>query len=354
MRGWGIPGATLRRVTAATSDMWREGPGGWAYEWSREAEAAERQGRWFQAAMCYGAAKFPCISTELQERSYAKQIECYSRASGDFPCRFQRLEIEVPYRDRTTLVCVHSFAPKTGTGLPLICLSGGVDTLKMELHKLALAIALLGRFRVAVIDMPGTGESAIALAGDAHVIYEGVLAKLHDAQKKGVWGVSFGGHWAAKLACLSAVDAAVDMGGPIGKKLFDDVPLPNGMAGIVANALGDEDLLAAPAAVRADLGAQFSLEKQGLLANRTSSPLLVFNGKSDPYIPVEDTMVFAGWRESLVWLFEDGDHCAANRIKRIVPAAVAWLRLSLHGDTAVNRLIASAATRVLPRRCNGP
>jgi len=285
MRSWGIPSSTLTRVEAAVDDMWREGPRGWAYEWRREGEAAERRGRWHRAAMCHGAAKFPCIVTALQERCYASQLECYAKAASAFPCSFQRLELDVPYRDGSTRVPVHLFAPRADSNLPLVCLSGGVDTLKVELHRLALTLALVGRFRVAAIDMPGTGESAIALAGDAHRIYEGVLAELHHGAKRGVWGVSFGGHWAAKLACLASVDAAVDMGGPIGARTLDYTRLPNGMTGIIANALSDERLLTAASSELAELEAQFSLPKQGLMEARTSSPLLVFNGARDRTSP---------------------------------------------------------------------
>ena len=41
--GWGIPWKIIRRVQARVDDTWHEGPGGWAYEWSREAAAAERE-----------------------------------------------------------------------------------------------------------------------------------------------------------------------------------------------------------------------------------------------------------------------------------------------------------------------
>ena len=294
-----------------------------------------------------GAAKFPCVSTVLQRRAYEKQLDCYLRAAPDFPCDFRRTEVEVSYREGKTVVPVHLFAPRRGDPrLPLVCLSGGVDTLKMELHRLALAIALLGRFRVSVVDMPGTG---VPLAGDVHVIYQGVLSKLRDGAKAGLWGVSFGGHWAAKLACLSSADAAVDMGGPVGTSLFAGSRLPNGMTGIVANAL---DLESFPTSncIPPEMAAQFSLEEQGLLTARASSPLLVFNGAHDPYIPTKDTTCFIGWQNTRVWLFADGDHCAANRIKRVVPSAVAWLRSKMYGETVVQRWVIAAAERFLPRQ----
>jgi hypothetical protein len=62
--------------------------------------------------------------------------------------------------------------------------------------------ARIGRFRVAAIDMPGTGESGMALTADADAIYQELLATLAPTGRKAVLGVSFGGHWAAKLALL--------------------------------------------------------------------------------------------------------------------------------------------------------
>jgi len=331
---WGIPRATVERVRARVGDMWSTEPGGWVPEWEHEAGLAEAHGRWFQAAMLHGAAKFPCISTDAQAAAYARQLECYARA-----VHVERRIVDVSYRGAPTRLPVHLFG--TYDALPPVCLTGGVDTLKMELHKLAHVLARIGRFRVAAIDMPGTGESEIQLAADGHVIYEGVIAALRGNAKAGIWGVSFGGHWAAKLACRETVDAAVDMGGPIGTQLFDG-NLPNGMLGIVGNALGR-------IVTRADAD-EFSFAAQGLLAPRRSAPLLVFNGARDPYVPVADARAFAGWDHSTVWIFEDGDHCAANHIKRVVPAALVWLSRQLHGDSAIRHAMASAAEALLPHR----
>jgi esterase FrsA len=332
MHAWGIPRATIERVRKRVRDMWTTEPGGWVPEWEREAVDAESRERWFEAAMLHGAAKFPCISSSAQAEAYAKQLACYTRAT-----HVDRRVLAIEYRGATTRVPVHVFG--TDESRPLVCLTGGVDTLKMELHKLAHVLARVGRFRVAAIDMPGTGESEVQLAGDSHVIYEGVIAALRGNTKAGIWGVSFGGHWAAKLACRETVDAAVDMGGPIGMRIFEH-GLPNGMLGIVGNALGR--------AVAPDSAAEFSFGT--LLDARRSAPLLVFNGARDPYVPIEDARAFEGWPHTRVWIFEDGDHCAANHIKRIVPAALVWLQRQLHGESAIRHLAASAAEALLPHR----
>jgi esterase FrsA len=217
----------------------------------------------------------------------------------------------------------------------------------VELHTLALALAILGGFRVAAIDMPGTGESSVALTGNAHLVYEGVISALRGPPETptAVWGFSFGGHWAAKIACRGTANAAVDMGGPIEGKVVQLDDLPNGMPGIVANALGIQN----PQRT-AELVEQFSLSAQGLLKSPATTPLLAFNGAHDPYIPAADTLAFRAWPKSEVWLFRDGYHCAADFIRRIVPAAVAWLRIQLYGASMSERAAFRIAKAFLPAR----
>ena len=344
----GIQVETVRRVQRATRDMWTEGPGGWAYEWEREAQKAERGLRWLEASLLYGAAKFPTLSTPIQRHCFEKQLECYLKASPSFPCVFERRILPVAYRGAEVPVAVHGYAPFSGKDLPLVCLSAGVDTLKMELHRVACLLARVGGFRVAVMDMPGTGESVVPLQGDSYVFYASVIEQLRGSGKAALWGMSFGGHWAAKLACLGLVDAAVNLGGFVGVAPLDPRALPNGMPGILANAFGDPDLLSAPDAAVMELYERFSLKNQGLLPERMPTPLLVVNGSKDPYVPASESQVFQGRNNAQTWITHGGNHCAANQMPRVIPAILGWLRLHLHGSSMTNRVVASTARACLP------
>ena len=236
-----------------------------------------------------------------------------------------------------------------------MCLSGGVDTCKMEIHRLALALALLGGFLVAAIDMPGTGESSVALAADSEEIYLGVLNQLKKEAgtrcKTGVVGVSFGGHWSAKLALLEAVDAAVDVGGPVGASPLDAkfvLGLPNGMPGILANALRLESM---PSGEECEtMLAEFAPPMRRLLSRKTTAPLLVLNGADDQYIPRAESLVFSEFSNAEVWLFENATHCAAEVLPQIVPSLVAWLREKLWGRSIGNGLWRATARMMLPPR----
>ena len=231
------------------------------------------------------------------------------------------------------------------------CCRGGVDTGKVELHRLACVLAGAGRFRVAAIDMPGTAESGQPLTADAHLVYQGLLATLAPTGRKAVLGVSFGGHWAAKLALMGSVDAAVNLGGPTvvfeaGSAFMRS--LPNGMPGFIANALGLSSM--PDDAEMATRMLPFSLRRQGLLGGRDRAPMLVVNGEHDPYIPQTDSTLFADRAHHQVWLMQGMSHCAAEGLHRILPAVVAWLRVQLYGDSVGNRLARSLTELILPAR----
>lgn len=347
---WGIPRNTIARVQAQVRDSWHEGPGGWTDEWLREAEKAEAEGRFLRAAMLYGAARFPVIVTPMREHALSCQVACFEKAMRSLPVHFERRQVKLK-RSVDGIISIHLYAPSSAGDQPLVLLSGGVDTGKMELHRLAYLLAKIGRFRVAAMDMPGTGENRMALTADAENIYRDLLATLAPTGRKAIIGVSFGGHWAAKLALLGAVDAAVNLGGP--SVVFDAGSdfaraLPNGMPGIIANAWGldampdDEDLNSRMQA--------FSLRGQGLLEQSTCAPMLLINGELDQYIPQRDSTIFAQYPGNQVWLMRGMTHCAAEGMVRIVPAMITWLRKQLFGSTLASRSTLWLSECLLPER----
>lgn len=330
--GWGIPPSVVARVRARAVDMWDDGATGWVGAWAAEARTAEANGRWLRAALCWGGARFPCVATPPQQRAYERQLDCYRRAAERIPATFLRWVLDVPYRRATTPVAVHVWRRPGVFSRSLLVISGGVDTWKVELHRAALLAALATGMTVAAMDMPGTGESAVALAPDADEIVDGVIAQVAErvgARRSAYLGISFGGHWAVKLAATGRADAAVDLGGPIGAggAALDVDALPNGMTGIIGNALhldampGREDTL--------QFAADFSLRTQGVLDQPLAAPLLAINGTRDQYIPVEDTSVFAADPNATVWLVRDATHCAAEHIRRVLGAAFAWTHARL-------------------------
>ncbi len=348
--GWGIPEKTIQRVQSRIKDNWTEGPGGWSYEWWQVANAAEEAGNFLLASMLYGAARFPVAVTPMRQRALQCQVRCFERAADHLPIYFKRIQL-FPTSANGHSIPVHFYAPSTDSSHPFVLLSGGVDTGKTELHRLAYLLARLGRFRVAAIDMPGTGESKVPLAPDSDRIYHDILSELAPTGRKALLGISFGGHWAAKLALQGVVDAAINLGGPItifeaGKDFANK--LPNGMAGIIANACG---LTAMPNEMDIDkIIRPFSLQRQGLLEKSTCAPMLVINGEHDQYIPQHETTLLGMYPDNKIWLMRRMTHCAAEGLPFIFPAMVAWLRIHLQGETISSKYILKLAEYLLPAR----
>jgi esterase FrsA len=341
MIGWGIRRSTVAAARHRIRDMWGEGEASWVGEWSREAERAERDGEWLQAALLWGAARFPALATESRRTAFGRQLAAYECAAPDFRLHFERLVLEVANGSGPTPVAVHVFRRRRAASRTLLVVCGGVDTWKIELHKLLVALARLSGLTVVAIDMPGTGESEVPLGPDGDLIIAAAIDQLAarwQAPTRSFFGISFGGHWAAKLALTDRVDAAIDLGGPVGagEHAIDFATLPNGMTGIVANALGLEALPST--AVVANLVDRFSLERQGLLGRPHRAALLAVNGDRDPYVPLLDTTVFEADPHATAWVVKGAWHCAAERLPRVVPAAIGWLTARLHGEARRYRL----------------
>ncbi|MFI0445988.1 alpha/beta hydrolase [Actinomadura sp. 6N118] len=331
----GIPARVVAAARDEIDDMWGMGPGGWVPVWARHAERADRDGDPLLSALCWGAARFPALATPGRLFAYEQQLECYLAAAPRFRAAFKRQIFHIPWADGTaegtTPVPVHFLRRPYGRPRGVLILSGGVDTWKMDLHRLASTTALATGLLVAAIDMPGTGESAVPLTPDADRILAGLARRLREeyALPVGFLGLSFGGHWAAKLALLGEVDAAVDLGGPTGAAAepVDVLNLPYGMPGIIGNAL-HLDALPDPAQVAEQLQA-FSLRTQGLLDRPGGAPLLAVNGADDQYIPRGDTTGLGGRPGTTVWLVRGATHCAPERFRPVILAIWGWLTARL-------------------------
>src|SRR5207248_4350812 len=203
-------------------------------------------------------------------------------------------------------------------------------------------IARFTGLTVAALDMPGTGESRLALTPDADPVLAAAveqLARRYRARRTSFFGISFGGHWAAKLALTDRIDAAIDLGGPVGaeERPIDVSSLPYGMPGILAHALGLDEI---PTGAQATgLLEAFSLKRQGLLEGHRGAPLLAVNGERDQFLPLADTTVFCSHPQATVWVIKDATHCAAEQLPRVIPAALGWLTARLHGKASPYRIL---------------
>jgi esterase FrsA len=211
--------------------------------------------------------------------------------------------------------------------LPVLLMSAGVDTWKMDVHGMILAAAQHTGATVVAFDMPGTGEIAhVPLSAAADEV---VLALVDEAKEIGNGRVgyiafSFGGNFSAMTGLRGAVDAAVNDGGPIKDSFTPEhlSHLPFGMFDIVGNAVGFDTQPTLDELVSA--GAQLS--RATLLEQPTNSPMFVINGADDYFVPQSDTLVFEGRPETEVHLIEGTGHVCVSKLDTVLPMMLGWLR----------------------------
>jgi esterase FrsA len=327
---FGVPVEEIEGVRAAVTDMWSDEPGGWVFEWSTLARRYAERGDHRMASLVYGCAKFPCLTDPARERALQRQLEQFQLAARDFPVQFERRIIEVPRRGGTVDVPVHLYSVDGQfAGRPVLLLSGGVDTWKMDVHAWCETFTLNTGVGVLAFDHPGTGETRIPLDDHADEVVRGIAdyARGIGDGRVGHFGASFGGNFAAMSGLSGIVDAAVDLGGPVVDSFHPEnlAKLPFGMHDILGNAMGWDH---SPTLAELSAGLD-ELSRRDLLAQQTNSAMLVINGAVDVFIPQSDTLVFEGRRDTEVHLIPDSGHVAMSKAGEVVPMVVDWLRRHL-------------------------
>ncbi|MGO9251707.1 MAG: alpha/beta hydrolase [Mycobacterium sp.] len=334
---FGIPLDDIKRIAAATSDMWADAPGGWVYEWSQLAKECADRGDHYLASMVYGCAKFPCLTDHARVRAMQHQLEQFELAAKDFPVAFERRIITVPYRGSTVDVAVHLYSSDGDyAARPALIASGGVDTWKMDIHPWWVGFTMGARVTTLAFDHPGTGETAIPLDGHADEVIRGIAdyARTLGDGRVGHFGASFGGNFSAMSGLAGIVDVAVDLGGPVADAFGPEnvQKLPYGMHDILGNAM-HWDHSPTLAELSSGLG---RLDRSDLLARQSNSAMLVINGADDYFVPQSDTLVFQGRPNTEVHLIEGTGHVAMSKAPQVVPMITTWLRDAIKDAKGTN------------------
>ena len=329
----GLPKQDLDQLRERVIDMWADAPGGWTYEWSQLASRYAESGDPYRASLAYGGARFPCLADESKATALRHQVEQYTLAAGAFPVDFERRWVTTRLGRQVVEVPVHVLSEKdAGDDTPVLIASGGIDTWKMDLHPMWVALVAGAHVRVVAFDHPGVGElTQIRMTPDSAEIVDGVVAfaRTLSSGKVGHLGVSFGGYFAARSGLRRLVDAAVVIGGPVSKISFgaDNARrLLYGMDNIFGNAVGFDEIPTTGQII--DASEAFALDD--LLAGDENSPMLVINGDADVHVPPGDVKIFEGRRDTEVRLIPGGTHCAMNKIGELMPAVVGWVGSALH------------------------
>ncbi len=351
----GIIPEDAARVAKALKSLDRDE---WAKEWSRfgdryeaQADALEKRGGdrkqirdlYYLAFNYFRIGRYPCPTTAGTEEAYAHSLRSFRKAAKYFD---PPLEIvEVPFEGKKLIGYLQ--IPPGIKKPPLVMHWGGVDGWKEDRQR---AHAMLNEAGLAgfAIDMPGTGESPVLYtAPEAErtfsVMIDHLLKRTDiDASRLGVWGSSYGGYWAAKLAFVEAkrLKGAVSHGSNVHYGFQEKWLRPALTEKASATIFGPIGLFLARSKAMGvksleeiiEVSPKLSLKYQGLL-DKPSAPLLGVNGKLDDQAPVEDIyllMEYGNPKEARV--YPQGGHMGRGggvTDEEIWQTIVDWLKLRL-------------------------
>jgi 2,6-dihydroxypseudooxynicotine hydrolase len=331
----GVDAADFARVTAAIDDW-----SGWCAAWCEAGAEHERLGRvalgdgrarsggahLAQAAVYYHFAKFMFVQDMPQlQAAHAAAVRCRTDALPYLDPPGER--IEIPF-DGAVLAGILR-RPKSAGPAAVVVMISGLDSAKEELG--ATEGLFLDRgLATFSVDGPGQGEAEYGLAirpdweipGGAILDAVSALPGL-DPARIGIWGVSLGGYYAARLASGDRrVRACVALCGPYSLgAVWDQLPELSRDAFMVRS----KAATAKEARLRAD---ELTMAgRAGLL----TAPFLVVAGQRDRIFPWEQARRLAdeAGGEAELLLLAEGNHGCANLLQHHRPYTADWMARQL-------------------------
>lgn len=298
------------------------------------SDPLEARNRFLEASFWYFVARFPHVLSPAAAEAYDKHISAYLAAARYFEPPLE--VVQVPFEGGSYPAYLR-LPRQRGDRSPVVVLWGGMDVWKSELEMHLQTEQLLERgVATLVIDMPGTGQSPIPVSDNAERVPTAAIDFLRqhpaiDARRIAVWGLSFGGYFAVKLALVCPeLSGAVNNGGPIHHAYATERfhQLPTGARITLARVLGLEPSTD-PDSV-ADRLTKLSLVEQNLLPADRHAPLLSINGELDQLIPISDLYVIGeyGVRQDRMIYGED-IHVAGRNWRHHYPMTASWLAAKL-------------------------
>ena len=277
-----------------------------------DKRAASQQYR--DAIEYYMLARFPLENSPGKSKAYNQALSAFADYAKlqDPPIEIVR----IPFNGKQIVGYLR--VPKNVRPAPLVITIGGLDgrkenaSIRNDLY-LAYGVAYLA------LDMPGTGQSTFTVAAPgAEREFSQVLDFVAqrpdlDAQRVVVYGGSWGGHWAARLAYLekARIRGAVVQSGPV-HEYFQ----PEWQRKAIATREYLFELFEARAAIygvtRLDdflaFGPKMSLVTAGLI-DKPSAPMLLIGGQKDTQVPPEDLLLLMrSGSPKDVWFNPGGGH----------------------------------------------
>jgi esterase FrsA len=267
----------------------------------------------------YLFARFPLENSPGKVKAYGKALEAFA-AYAKIP--YPPIEIvKIPFEGKE--ITGYLRLPINVRPAPLVMTIGGLDGRKENaaFRNDAYLARGVGYF---AFDMPGTGQSTIRqVVPGAEREFTAVLdyvatRKDIDAKRVVVYGGSWGGHWAARLAYTERdrLRGAVVQGGPVHEYFQPEWQ---------RKAVGTREYLFELFEARAAIygaktldeflayGPKMSLKDGGFL-DKPSAPMLLINGMRDTQVPVEDMfLLMRSGSPKEVWINPQGGHMGRNK-----------------------------------------
>jgi len=266
----------------------------------------------------YLFARFPLENSPGKVKAYDKALEAFA-AYAKIP--YPPIEIvRIPFEGKEIVGTLR--LPINVRPAPLVLTIGGLDGRK-ENASFRNDAYLDHGVAYFSFDMPGTGQSTIRqVVPGAEREFTRVLDYIAtrndiDAKRVVVYGGSWGGHWAARLAFTerARIRGAVVQGGPVHEYFQPEWQ---------KKAIGTREYLFELFEARAAIygaktldeflayGPKMSLKTAGWL-DKPSAPMLVINGMRDTQVPVEDLfLLMRSGSPKEVWINPEGGHMGRN------------------------------------------
>ena len=350
----GYDASEVREVLSRIQSLDRDE---WARSWMQQGDKHLAQAKSAQSAgdrakareaylaawRYYGFGAWPTQNSEGKREAHRRATTAFRAYAAIAEPAIEVLRVPFEGKEITAYLQLPAGRPA-----PVVMSVGGLDSYKeyvVEQYGPGYLAAGLGYL---AIDMPGTGEAPIKIDVGAERMFSKLLDALIarkdiDAKRVGFMGVSWGGHWGARVGYTEKdrLRATVAWAGPV------DIYFSREWQ---SKALGTREYLFDLFAARAGVYGVSTLEdfyaygprmslKNGDWLSRPSAPMLVINGEKDSQVPIDDLyLLLRNGSPKEAWVNPQGGHIGrgpgwsdARIFKEVV---VPWLAAKLNGGTA--------------------
>ena len=293
----------------------------WAAAWSAIGDRYTAQGDHLRAWRLYSFARWPVPLSPGKQRAYRKAVDAFLAYARD-----KRLPLEVvriPFEGREIVGYLQM--PPGVAKAPMIVSIGGLDSRKEDLAE-RFAPLLAHGIGSLCFDMPGTGEAPIKIAPGAERMFSRAIDWLVDradvdASRVALYGGSFGGYWACKLAVTERerLVGVVAQAPPIHEAFSERFARGNFTNTEYLFELGDAMMSlydgAETYAGYVRTSPEHSLVAQGFVGKPTA-PMLVIAGALDTQVPISDVELWlrSGDTPKEAWIHPGGGHMGRDAV----------------------------------------